>query len=62
MLDPETTLSLPPRQVANGVADAFVHVIEQYLTRPAGGMVQDAFAEALLRTLIAVGPKRNNFV
>lgn len=57
VLDPETTRSLPPRQVANGVADAFVHVIEQYLTRPAGGMVQDAYAEALLRTLIAVGPK-----
>lgn len=57
VLDPETTRSLPPRQVANGVADAFVHVIEQYLTQPAGGMVQDAYAEALLRTLIAVGPK-----
>ncbi len=57
VLDPETTRTLPPRQVANGVADAFVHVIEQYLTRPAGGMVQDAYAEALLRTLVAVGPK-----
>ncbi len=57
VLDPETTRTLPPRQVANGVADAFVHVIEQYLTQPAGGMVQDAYAEALLRTLVAVGPK-----
>ncbi len=57
VLDPETTRTLPPRQVANGVADAFVHVIEQYLTQPADGMVQDAYAEALLRTLIAVGPK-----
>ncbi len=57
VLDPEATRSLPPRQVANGVADAFVHVAEQYLTVPAGGMVQDAFAEGLMRTLIAVGPK-----
>ncbi len=57
VLDPEATRSLPPRQVANGVGDAFVHVVEQYLTVPAGGMVQDAFAEGLLRTLVAVGPK-----
>jgi NADP-dependent alcohol dehydrogenase len=57
VLDPETTRSLPPRQIANGVADAFVHVIEQYLTQPADGMVQDAYAEALLRTLVALGPK-----
>ncbi|MBN2752009.1 MAG: iron-containing alcohol dehydrogenase [Rhodospirillaceae bacterium] len=57
VLDPEATRSLPSRQVANGVADAFVHVMEQYLTVPAAGMVQDAYAEALLKTLIAVGPK-----
>lgn len=57
VLDPETTRTLPPRQIANGVADAFIHVIEQYLTQPADGMVQDAYAEALLRTLVAVGPK-----
>jgi NADP-dependent alcohol dehydrogenase len=57
VLDPEATRSLPPRQVANGVGDAFVHVVEQYLTVPAGGMVQDAYAEGLLKTLVAVGPK-----
>ena len=32
VLDPKVTLSLSPRQVANGVIDAFVHVMEQYLT------------------------------
>src|SRR4051812_27439262 len=32
VLDPETTYSLPARQIANGVVDAFVHVLEQYLT------------------------------
>jgi NADP-dependent alcohol dehydrogenase len=57
VLDPEATRSLPPRQVANGVGDAFVHVVEQYLTVPAGGLVQDAYAEGLLKTLVAVGPK-----
>ena len=41
VLDPTLTFTLPPRQIANGVADAFVHIVEQYLTHPQGGMVQD---------------------
>jgi NADP-dependent alcohol dehydrogenase len=57
ILDPETTLSLPPRQVANGVGDAFAHVIEQYLTYPADAAIQDRFAEGVMRTLIEVGPR-----
>ncbi|MCY0148518.1 iron-containing alcohol dehydrogenase [Hoeflea sp. G2-23] len=57
ILDPELTYTLPPRQIANGVADAFVHVIEQYLTYPSAARVQDGFAETLLRTLIELGPK-----
>ncbi|NKN33032.1 iron-containing alcohol dehydrogenase [Marichromatium bheemlicum] len=57
ILDPSTTLSLAPRQIANGVVDAFVHVIEQYLTYPADARVQDRFAEGLLLTLIETGPK-----
>lgn len=56
ILDPETTYSLPPRQVANGIVDAFVHVIEQYLTFPAGGFLQDRLAEAILLTLLEHGP------
>lgn len=57
VLDPETTFSLPPRQVANGVADAFVHVVEQYLTYPAQAPLQDRMAEGILATLIEEGPK-----
>ena len=57
VLDPSFTFSLPPRQVANGVVDAFVHVIEQYLTYPVNAPVQDRFAEGLLQTLIEEGPK-----
>ncbi|MBF0575779.1 iron-containing alcohol dehydrogenase [Dysgonomonas sp. GY617] len=57
ILDPEVTYSLPPRQVSNGIADAFVHVIEQYLTYPVRAMIQDKFAEAILATLIVEGPK-----
>lgn len=57
VLDPETTFSLPPRQVANGIVDAFVHTIEQYMTYPAEAPLQDRFAESILRTLIEVGPR-----
>lgn len=56
VLDPETTLSLSPRQVANGVVDAFVHVLEQYLTYPVGAALTDRLAEALLLTLREQGP------
>ncbi len=57
ILDPTVTYSLPPKQVANGVVDAFVHVMEQYLTYPVNAAVQDRFAEGLLQTLIEEGPK-----
>lgn len=57
ILDPVKTYTLPPRQIANGVVDAFMHVMEQYLTYPANAPVQDRFAEGLLQTLIEIGPK-----
>jgi NADP-dependent alcohol dehydrogenase len=57
ILDPETTFSLPERQIANGVADAFTHVIEQYLTYPAHAAVQDRFAESVMRVLVDEGPR-----
>ncbi|WP_206998367.1 iron-containing alcohol dehydrogenase [Trinickia mobilis] len=57
VLDPTKTYTLPPRQIANGVVDAFTHIVEQYLTYPANGLAQDRFAEGLLQTLIDIGPK-----
>ena len=57
VLDPTVTYSLPPRQLSNGVVDAYVHVMEQYLTYPVGAAVQDRFAEGLLLTLLEFGPK-----
>lgn len=57
ILDPVFTYSLPARQVSNGVVDAFVHIMEQYLTYPVNSPVQDRFAEGLLLTLIEEGPK-----
>ncbi len=55
ILDPAKTLTLPDNQVMNGIADAFVHVMEQYLTYPVNAKVQDAFAESLLKILIEEG-------
>ena len=57
VLTPEAAGTLPSNQVANGIVDAFVHVIEQYLTYPVNAPVQDRFAEAILITLIEEGPK-----
>jgi NADP-dependent alcohol dehydrogenase len=57
VLDPRVTLSLSDRQISNGVVDAFIHTIEQYLTYSVNGKVQDRFSEGLLQTLIEEGPK-----
>jgi NADP-dependent alcohol dehydrogenase len=56
ILDPETTFSLPPRQVANGLADVFVHVTEQYLTTTGQSRVMDRWAEGLLLTVLEIAP------
>lgn len=56
-LDPTLTFTLPSTQVANGVVDAFVHVIEQYVTFSVEGRFQDRTAEGILQTLIEVGRK-----
>ena len=57
ILDPECVFTLPDKQVANGIVDAFVHVMEQYLTFDVNAPIQDRFAESILSTLIEEGPK-----
>jgi NADP-dependent alcohol dehydrogenase len=57
VLDPETTFSLPAKQVRNGLVDAFVHVCEQYMTLPAAALLQDRLAESVLQTLVEVAPR-----
>ena len=57
VLDPETTYSLPAGQSGNGVVDAFVHIMEQYLTVRDHAHMQDRYAEGQLLTLISEGPK-----
>ena len=55
MLDPTLTLTLPEKQVKNGVIDTFVHTTEQYLTYPVEGRIQDRFSEGILKTMIEIG-------
>ena len=57
ILDPAVVKSLPAIQIANGVIDAYSHVLEQYMTYPADAPIQDAIAEGIFRTLIEIGPK-----
>ncbi|UDQ98256.1 iron-containing alcohol dehydrogenase [Lentisphaerota bacterium WC36G] len=57
ILDPELTFTLPPKQVANGVVDTFVHTTEQYVTYPVEARFQDRTAEGILNTLIEIGTK-----
>ncbi|BAV06648.1 NADP-dependent alcohol dehydrogenase [Filimonas lacunae] len=55
--DPKVIISLPKRQLQNGVIDAFTHVMEQYLTYPIDALLQDRFSESILQTLVEIGPK-----
>ena len=57
ILDPECVFTLPDTQVANGIVDTFIHVMEQYLTFPVNSPIQDRFSESILLTLIEEGPK-----
>ncbi len=57
ILDPSISFSLPKRQIANGVVDAYIHVMEQYCTYNVNAKVQDRYSEGLLLTLLEEGPK-----
>lgn len=57
ILDPQVVASIPKRQLANGITDAFTHVLEQYMTYPVGGHLQDRFAESIMQTLVEVAPE-----
>ena len=48
---------LPRHQIACGIADTFVHVMEQYLTEAGQSRIMDRWAEGILQTLIEIAPK-----
>ena len=57
ILDPETTFSLPDFQIACGIADTFIHVLEQYLTVTDESPLMDRWSEGIMQTLIELAPK-----
>ena len=58
--DPTVVASIPQRQLANGLVDAFTHVMEQYMTYPTSATLQDRISEGILSTLIEIAPKLMN--
>ncbi|MBQ4832182.1 iron-containing alcohol dehydrogenase [Pseudoalteromonas sp. MMG010] len=60
IMDPDVMKTLPQRQLVNGLVDAWVHTCEQYLTFPETALVQEGYAEALLRTLKTLGDNFNH--
>lgn len=56
ILDPEVTYSLPTHQRACGLADTFIHVMEQYLTDVNVSPLMDRWAEGILLTVKEVAP------
>ncbi|MDD2244049.1 MAG: iron-containing alcohol dehydrogenase [Dysgonamonadaceae bacterium] len=57
ILDPEVTYSLSDHQIACGLADAYTHVLEQYLTTPGQSRIMDRWAEGILLSIIEIAPQ-----
>lgn len=57
ILDPEVTYSLSEHQIACGLADAYTHVLEQYMTTPGQSRIMDRWAEGVLLSILEIAPK-----
>lgn len=57
ILDPTFTFTLSDHQLACGIADTYVHVMEQYMTQTNESLLMDRWAEGILSTLIEIAPK-----
>jgi len=55
--DPSVVATLPKRQIVNGIIDAYMHTLEQYITYPTDNFLQERQAEAILSTLLEIGEK-----
>ncbi|KAH0786186.1 alcohol dehydrogenase, iron-containing family protein [Histomonas meleagridis] len=55
LLEPKYTMTLPPRQLRNGVYDAICHCIDQFLT-PQELPMMDNFWMSVLKELVDIGP------
>ena len=52
--DPTQVSTLSKRQLVNGIVDAYMHTLEQYLTYPSGNWLQERQAEGILLTLLKI--------
>ena len=57
IIEPDNLYSLPVRQIASGLSDTFVHVLEQYMTAPGQSRLMDLWAEGILHTVIEIAPR-----
>lgn len=57
ILDPEVTYTLSSHQIACGLADAYTHVLEQYMTTPGQSRLMDRWAEGVLLSIMEIAPK-----
>jgi alcohol dehydrogenase class IV len=57
VIDPELTVTLPPRLTAGGGLDAFAHVVECYLTADRPLPMNDAVREAVMKVVVQVLPQ-----
>ena len=55
IMNPELTFTLPPFQIACGVADILMHTLERYITHTEGNLFTDLVAEALMKNVIQQG-------
>ncbi|OHT09397.1 alcohol dehydrogenase, iron-containing family protein [Tritrichomonas foetus] len=55
LIDPRYMMTLPPRQLRNGVYDAITHVIDQFLT-PEESPMFDNFWLSVIKELVDIGP------
>jgi alcohol dehydrogenase YqhD (iron-dependent ADH family) len=56
LMNPELTYTLPVHQIACGVVDIMMHTIDRYFTDVTGNETTDAFAAALLKTVVKNAP------
>src|SRR5690625_35150 len=57
IVEPELTETVPQRQIANGLVDAFIHTPERYIVEDQHTPLQARFSEGILQTLLEVGER-----
>lgn len=56
LMNPELSVTLPPRQTACGLVDMFCHICERYFCDATEFGILDRMSEAALRTIVDIAP------